>query len=132
MWLIHQCSLREVCEKLKVPDSYVNEKTISLCDKYAEIRDATSQECLLPSPESRKRTMDEEPASSGKSKKHKHNVYYEPSSSSTPTKRPSAAFAEDRDGVAGKINRTTQAQGLTDEGNHPPEDTVTGTSTYLC
>lgn len=130
IWLIHQSSLQYVCEKLNVPDSYVNETTKSLCRQYTEIRDAApSQEFVLPSLESPKRTMDEQPGSSGKSKKHRRN---EPSTSSTPTERPSAAFSEDRDGVSGKINHTTQAQGLTDENNHPPEDTVTGTSTYLC
>ncbi|OBT39577.1 hypothetical protein VE00_09480 [Pseudogymnoascus sp. WSF 3629] len=113
-------TLRKVCEKLKVPDSYVNEKTISLCRRYTAIRDAPSQECSLLSPEYRKRTMDELPGSSGKSKKHRGN---EPSTSSTPTECPSAAFARDKDGVAGEINRTTQSQGPTDEGNHPPEDT---------
>ncbi|KFY94216.1 hypothetical protein V498_03993, partial [Pseudogymnoascus sp. VKM F-4517 (FW-2822)] len=78
-------TLREVCKKLRVPESYVNEKTESLCHQYAAIRDALSQECLLPSPESQKRTMDEQPGSSVKSKKHKHNDHYEPSTSSTPT-----------------------------------------------
>lgn len=83
MWLIYQCSLHCVCEKLKVPDSYVNETTISLCHQYAAIRDEPGEERLLPYPESRKRTMDEQPASDRKTK-HRRGIN-EPSTSSTPT-----------------------------------------------
>ncbi|OBT60350.1 hypothetical protein VE03_10898 [Pseudogymnoascus sp. 23342-1-I1] len=64
--------------------------------------------------------MDDLPGSSGKSKKHRGN---KPSTSSTLTECPSAAFTRDKDGVVGEINRITQSQGPTNEGNHPLEDT---------
>ncbi|OBT92542.1 hypothetical protein VE01_09461 [Pseudogymnoascus verrucosus] len=104
-------TLHQVCKLLNVPESFVNEKTISLCHQYATIRDEPGE----ASPESRKRTMDEQPGSSGKSKKHKHNVDDEPSTSSTPTE----CLSE----VAGEIKRTTQErpQGPTCEANHSLE-----------
>ncbi|OBT50573.1 hypothetical protein VE04_08575 [Pseudogymnoascus sp. 24MN13] len=77
-------TLHYICEKLNVPDSFVTETTISLCHQYTEIQDAApSQEFLLPSPESRKRTMDEQPASGRKTKRRR--CINEPSTSSTPT-----------------------------------------------
>ncbi|KAL5344310.1 hypothetical protein ACLOAV_010739 [Pseudogymnoascus australis] len=77
------CSLLQVCKKLNVPDSYVNKTTISLCRQYSAIRGEPGEECLLPSPESQKRTMDEQPASDRETK-HRRGIN-EPSTSSTPT-----------------------------------------------
>ncbi|KFZ16242.1 hypothetical protein V501_02314 [Pseudogymnoascus sp. VKM F-4519 (FW-2642)] len=120
-------TLHKVCKKLNVPDSYVNETTISLCHQYTAIRDAAPS--LLPSPESRKRTMDEQPAS-GRKTKHRRGIN-EPSTSSTPTECDSGTedmalvSPSEREGSAENI-RTSPDDLQTNR--HSSEKTVFGES----